>query len=249
MRSLMACRTASNFKGVRGCSVLPKNQFSENQCLVIDLMFLSIVLYPDEKLGLYILYQGMVGLASDRSAAQTVICFNLQYNSCVFRTSRLEKTKMLLMGKKPIQIHNPNQPKYIFHIGRIPYKKKKNLFFSRPFSEFFRSWLLHVLFTGNWKGKTTLSRMEVEFMSRSSGFMGPDRFMVDLLPSNCPRCYWRSWYPTEHIFFQFNRNMVPKWFSEVSETTITATFNLAEALVCRGFLQKDPGAESGTAEI
>lgn len=74
----MACRTAYHFKGVCGCSVLPKNQFSESQCLVIDLMLPSIVLYPDEKLGLYILPQGMVGLASDRSAAQTMVCFNLQ---------------------------------------------------------------------------------------------------------------------------------------------------------------------------
>lgn len=34
-------------------------------------------------------------------------------------------------------------------------------------------------------------------------------------------------------------------FSEVSEPTITVTFNLAEALVCP---QKHPGAESGTVE-
>lgn len=46
---------------------------------------------------------------------------------------------MLLMGKKPNQTHNPNQPKYVFHIDRILYKEKKIIFlhsYSRPFSEF-----------------------------------------------------------------------------------------------------------------
>lgn len=57
----MARRTASHFKGICGCSALSENQFSENQCLVIDLTLSFIVLYPDEKLCLYILSQGMVG--------------------------------------------------------------------------------------------------------------------------------------------------------------------------------------------
>lgn len=71
-------------------------------------------------------------------------------------------------GKK-----KPTKPKYVFHTGRILYKgiAMQKVFFFKTFLWVFRSRLLYVLFTGNWKGKTTLSRMEVEFMSRSSGFM------------------------------------------------------------------------------
>lgn len=44
------------------------------------------------------------------------------------------------MRKKTLnkQTHNPKQPKYVFHTGRILYKGKKIFLhsYSRPFSEF-----------------------------------------------------------------------------------------------------------------
>lgn len=82
---------------------------------------------------------------------------------------------MLLMEKKTKQFHNRNQPKYVLHTGKILYKGKKIIVlhsYSRPFSEFLGHGCYMCCLLEIEKEKKPLSRMEVEFISRPSGFMG-----------------------------------------------------------------------------
>jgi len=58
--------------------VLPEKEFTENQCLGIDLTLPSIVLCPDEKLCLYILSLSIVGSGLRQVSSPDSGCFNLQ---------------------------------------------------------------------------------------------------------------------------------------------------------------------------